>query len=150
MERLVYTVSISASPPKIWEVLFSDSTFPIWSALFSEGNQAHGTWAEGTEIMILNRNREGVVYLVEINNPFQEMTLRQVGIFKDEQKHASDPEVLEFAGGHENYYIQQEENDEDESTLRIEKDANAVQKTFFDSVFPRALEMVKSMAESEI
>lgn len=150
MERLAYTISITASPPKIWEILFSDSTFPIWSAPFSEGNRAYGTWLEGTEMAILNKNREGVVYLVEINEPFEKMSLRQVGIFKDEQKHLNDPEVLEFAGGHENYFIEQSDSTAGESNLRVEKDVSAVQKAFFDSVFPKALEMVKLMAESEI
>lgn len=100
--------------------------------------------------MILNRNREGVVYLVEISEPFKEMSLRQIGIFKEERKHLNDPEILEFAGGHENYYIGQDEGDLSVSNLRVEKDVNAVQKAFFDNAFPKALESVKSMAESEI
>lgn len=150
MERLVYTIPIKASPPEIWEILFSTATFPIWSAPFSDGNQVYGTWLEGTEIMILNRNREGVVYLVEINEPFKQMSLKHAGIFKDGQKYPDNPEVLEFAGGYENYYIENSDNELIESNLRIEKDANAVQKTFFDTVFPKALEIIKSMSESEI
>ncbi|SKB56451.1 hypothetical protein SAMN05660903_01467 [Salegentibacter salinarum] len=40
MERKEFISTINASREKVWEVLWSDDTYPKWTAPFSEGSRA--------------------------------------------------------------------------------------------------------------
>ena len=71
MERLYFSISIQAPKEKVWEALWSESSYGEWTSVFGEGSYAEtDNWKEGSKVRFLAANGEGMVSLVAANRPY--------------------------------------------------------------------------------
>lgn len=69
MERKEFRTTIDAPKEKVWQVLWNDETYPKWTAPFGEGSRAETDWKEGSKVLFLGAEGEGMVSRIAENRP---------------------------------------------------------------------------------
>ena len=144
MEKISFSVTISASPEKVWTVLWQDDTYRKWTSVFSESSHAITDWKEGSKVLFIDDKGDGMVSKIETLKPNEFMSFKHLGLVKDKIEDTESEVVKAWAGAHENYTLK---NVNGATDLTMEMDINAEYKEFFSEIFPKALKIVKQLAE---
>ncbi|RFN59940.1 SRPBCC family protein [Marixanthomonas ophiurae] len=144
MKRKEYTVTISASQEKVWEVLWSDETYRKWTAPFAEGSYAETDWKEGSKVLFLGPNGNGMISGIKTRNEPTYMSIEHLGIIVDGKKDTSSEEVKDWAGAMENYTLEEKDG---KTKLTVEVDIAEAYLNSFEKAFPKALQIVKELSE---
>ncbi len=147
MKRKEYTVIIAAPQKRVWEVLWSDETYPTWTAPFSEGSYAETDWKEGSKVLFLGPNGNGMISRIKTRNEPTYMSIEHLGIIVDGKEDTSSEEVKDWAGAMENYTL---EDKEGKTKLTVEVDIAEDHIDSFEKAFPQALQKVKELSEETI
>ena len=139
METIKFSIRINAPKAKVWEVLWNDDTYKQWTAVFSEGSRAVSDWNEGSKILFLDAKGDGMFSVIEKKIPNQQMSFKHMGEIKDGVETET-----EWAGAMENYFLAETENGTELTTVM---DSNEEFKEYFETTFPKALQMVKQLSE---
>jgi hypothetical protein len=55
MEKLNFSINISAPKDKVWQTLWDDASYREWTSAFAEGSYAEtDNWKEGSEVKFLD------------------------------------------------------------------------------------------------
>lgn len=65
MATLHFETRINASRKKVWDVLWNDDTYPKWTAAFMPGSYAESDWKEGSKILFLDPERNGMLSMIQ-------------------------------------------------------------------------------------
>ena len=142
METLKFNTSIKASREKVWQVLWNDETYRKWTAVFSEGSYAESDWNEGSEIKFLGPDgSSGMFSMIEKKIPNEEMIFKHLGELKNGVK-----ETKDWGGAMEKYFLAEADG---KTALRVEVDMNEEYVKYFVDTFPKALEIVKQLSETD-
>lgn len=76
--------------------------------------------------------------------PNQFISIEHYGVFEEDVEITEDPQVEQWAGGLENYTFK---SSGDATTVLVEVDVTDDHIEFFDTSFPKALQMLKELAE---
>lgn len=83
MEKINFKTVINAAPEKIWKVLWDDATYRKWTSAFSEGSYAETDWKEGSKVLFLDGQGQGMVSRIAENRPNEYMSIEHLGEVKD-------------------------------------------------------------------
>lgn len=144
MERQVFNISIDASAEKIWNILFSEATYSVWTSVFSEGSGAETDWQEGSKVLFLNADKEGMVSTIAINKPYEFMSIKHLGTVKNGVEDLNSEQTKAWAGAFENYTLKAVNG---KTELSVEMDIIEEYKDYFLKTWPKALEKVRELAE---
>ncbi|CAN5490078.1 hypothetical protein BH11BAC1_BH11BAC1_25660 [soil metagenome] len=147
MKNVKFSTSINASAKKVWQVLWSDSTYRQWTGPFQEGSYAVSDWKEGSKIQFLSPKGDGLFSVIEESRPFERMVFKHLGEVKNFQEQPETKESAEWIGSKE-IYILKESNGI--TTLDVSLDSSNEFTEYFEKVFPKALEIVKQLAEKPV
>lgn len=139
METIKLSIQINAPKEKVWEVLWNDDSYKQWTAVFCEGSCVVSDWNEGSKIRFLDANGNGMFSVIEKKKPNQQMSFRHFGEIKDGVEIST-----EWAGATENYFLAENENGTELTTVM---DSNEEFKEYFETTFPKALQIVKQLSE---
>ena len=139
METMNFTININASKEKVWDALWSDANYRKWTAVFSEGSYAETDWEEGSEIRFLSPGGDGMYSIIQKKVPLEQMVFAHQGELKNRKVENKD-----WAGAKEAYYLQEKNGI---TELKVQMDATAEFKDYFTNTFPKALAVVKQIAE---
>jgi len=139
MKKIKFQTTINASSEKLWQVLWSDSTYRQWTAAFTEGSYAESDWQEGSKILFLSTGGNGMFAIIEKSIPGKQMTFRHQGEIKNGVE-----EKKEWGNAEESYYLQEENG---KTELTVEVDATAEFQQYFEDTFPKAMKILKEIAE---
>ncbi|MEX2336470.1 MAG: SRPBCC domain-containing protein [Fulvivirga sp.] len=103
MEKLYFSVSISAPKEKVWATMLDDSTYRKWTSAFTEGSHYKGSWEEGSKMLFLAPNGHGMVSKIAKNKPFEYISIEHLGFVKDGEEDLESEGAKATAGAHENY-----------------------------------------------
>lgn len=142
-EKLNFEIFIDASLTKVWQVLWNDTTYRRWTATFSNGSYAVSDWKEGSKIHFLTPAGDGMFSVISVCNPKKQMTFTHLG----EIKGFAEQGESEWSGMEETYKLSEENK---RVKLLIELDSSPEFKEYFAGVFPKALQMVKILAENVV
>lgn len=145
MLKLNYKVSINASPYRVWQTLWQDKNYRQWSSLFSENSYAISDWKEGSKTQFLTPEGEGMYSIIEKSILNELMIFKHLGVIKKFIEQPNDPETKKWSGSKESYVLV--ENDKG-TILNVSLDSIDDFKEFFDDIFPKALDKIKSIAEA--
>lgn len=143
MEKMVFNVFVNATPEKVWDILWNDSTYREWTAVFAEGSHAVTTWEEGTKALFLSESGEGMVSVIAANKPYELMSIEHKGMVKDGVEYTDSEEVQEWSGAMENYLLKAVNGG---TELSIEMDTLEKHRGYFQETWPKALEKVKELS----
>ncbi|MBL7738823.1 MAG: SRPBCC domain-containing protein [Chitinophagaceae bacterium] len=145
MEKLNFTITINATPEKVWKILWDDATYRKWTAAFSESSHAKSDWKQGSKILFLDGEGRGMVSRIAESRPNEYMSFEHLGEIRDGVEDTSSERVKGWAGSHENYTLKKIN---DQTELIIDMDINEEFKDMFASIWPKALENVKQLSEN--
>lgn len=146
MEKIRFATQINAPKEKVWSVLWNDASYREWTSAFTAGSHAiTDNWKEGSKVLFLDPNGRGMVSIVAQNKPNEYMSFRHIGEVKDGKEDTTSDAVKAWAGSHENYSISETDG---KTELVVDMDITEEFKDMFTKIWPRALENVKKLAES--
>lgn len=145
MEKLNFKTVINATPEKIWHVLWDDDTYRKWTSAFAEGSFAQTDWKQGSKVLFLDGNGQGMVSRIAENRPNEYMSIEHLGEVKDGVEDTTSDRVKPWAGAHENYTLKKVNG---KTELIIDMDITDEFKDMFSQIWPKALENVKKLSES--
>lgn len=147
MKRQRYEQSINASREQVWKVMWNDRNYPEWTAPFAEGSRAETDWQEGSRIIFLNGEGEGMISKIKTREEPELMVFQHLGMVDKEGKEDFDSDkVKKWAGAEEIYHYRTENGN---TTLEVEMDVDEEYKDYFEKVWPQALQKVKELAEKK-
>lgn len=149
MNKLHFTIDIKASPAHVHQLMLDDPTYRVWTAPFHPGSQFVGDWQTGSKILFIAveaGQQQGMVSRIVANEPGQHVFIEHLGILKDGVEILSGPEVEPWAGAREDYYFQPIA---DGCRLEVQMDSQQEWADFFRQTWPKALQLLKSLAEGD-
>lgn len=145
MEKLVFSISITATPEKVWNTLWADATYRKWTAAFTEGSHAVTDWKEGSKVLFLDGQGMGMVSRIAVNRPNEYMSIEHLGEVKDGVEDTTSDRVKAWAGAHENYTLKKING---QTELTIDMDITKEFKEMFEQIWPKALANIKTLSEN--
>jgi hypothetical protein len=145
MNRMQFSIDIKAPREKVWDTIIGAETYRQWTSVFSPDSHVDTDWKEGSKAIFGDGKGNGMVSMIEKNIPNQFLSIKHLGVIKNGVEDTESEEVKLWAGALENYTL--EENN-GTTTLRIDMDSNEDFIDFFTNTWPKALEKVKEISES--
>jgi len=145
MKKLNLSIKINSPKEKVWKVLWDDVSYRKWTGAFSEGSYAVSDWKEGSKILFLSPVGEGMFSMIFKKNPNELMSFKHLGTVKNGEEQPENEESKKWSGAMENYSLH-ESNGVTELTVTM--DITEEFEQYFKEAFPKALELVKRLAES--
>jgi hypothetical protein len=144
MEKLHFTVNISAPKEKVWDCLWQDENYRKWTSAFHEGSYAVSDWEEGSKVLFLSPEGEGMYSTIHKLVPNELMAFKHHGMLKEGKEQPIDEETKKWSGAMETYTLKGNNN---QTELIVDMDITEEYKESFQKVFPKALGIVKELAE---
>ena len=146
MERKEFEIEIDAPKEKIWNVLWNDETYRKWTAPFGEGSYAETDWEEGSRVLFLTPNGNGMVSRINKNDPHNFMSIEHLGYVIEGVEDTTSEEVAQWKGALENYTLEMVNG---KTQLLIETDIAEAYLDMFGEAWPKALQKVKELSEKQ-
>ena len=144
MKKLQFSTTILAPKEKVWKVLWKDANYRQWTSAFAEGSYAVSDWKEGSRILFLTPEGNGMYSTIARNIPANFMSFKHLGIVKNGEEQPLDEESRKWSGAYENYALFGQGGS---TRLMVEIDVLEENVDYFNKTFPKALEIVKEVAE---
>lgn len=145
MEKQTFKITIDAPREKVWDVLWSDDTYREWTSVFSPGSRAETDWNEGSRVLFLNSEGEGMVSRIAKKKDNEYMSFEHLGEVHNGVEDLETEKVRSWSGAHENYTLKSVDG---KTELVVDMDVTDEFKDFFTTTFPKALDKLKSIVET--
>lgn len=145
LKTLRFSEDIEASKEKVWEALWEDDNYRQWTSVFSEGSHAVSEWKEGSSILFLGPNGDGMYSRIAKLEPNNYLSFEHLGTVKDGKKQPENDETKSWAGSKENYTLLESDKG---TLLKVDIGVTEDYEDFFKETFPKALQKIKEIAET--
>lgn len=147
MKKLQFSINIAAPREKVWNILWTKSTYEEWTAPFNQGGSSVQTdWTEGGRVLFTDSaGKEGMVSEIAALKPNEYMSFRHLGMLNNGVEDLESPEVKEWAGAKENYSLKDVNG---QTELTVDMDITEEHMDTFKEAFPKALNIVKNLSEA--
>lgn len=142
MKKMQFLIEINAPKEKVWDTLWQDETFREWAGIIDPGTYMVGELKEGNEVQYISGNGYGVTSLVEKLVEGEFLLLKHSA---DTQDVGTREREKEWTGGEESYSLAEKDG---VMTLTAAFDVPLEMEEYFKVNYPKALERVKTLAES--
>lgn len=148
MKTIKLSIIIKAPKRKVWNTALDDKTYRYWTEVFVKGSHYVGSFNKGSKILFLAPNDfdilEGVVSQVVENTPYEYLSIKYLGYYKNGKEDYTSDDVKSWAPSYENYrFIEHPQGTE----LFVEMDVSDDQYDHFSNLWPQALEKMKELIE---
>jgi uncharacterized protein YndB with AHSA1/START domain len=144
MKKLKFSIQIDASRERVWNVLWTDETYRAWAAVFHPSSYAKSDWKEGSKILFLGGEGDGMISKIARLVPNEFMSFQHLGELKNGVEDYDSLQAKGWAGAFENYTLLEKNGG---TELNVEMDADESFADYFEGTFPKALAKVKELAE---
>lgn len=145
MRRQTFKTIVKAPRKRVWKVLWGRDTYPVWTSAFAEGSNVETDWKKGSKARFFDGQGRGMLAMIAENIPNELMSFKHIGMLKNGVEDTESHEVKEWAGAMENYTLQPIGED---TELIVEMDIEEKYLEYFTTTWPKALEKVKTLAET--
>lgn len=144
MKKQEFKIEVDAPREKVWGILWGKETYPLWTAPFSEGSRAETDWKEGSKVLFLNDDDEGMIARIAKNIPNEYMSIEHIGVIMDGKEHTDNEKSKEWEGSLENYTLKEVNG---KTQLLVDMDITEEYQDFFNTTWPIALNKIKELSE---
>nr|WP_294903090.1 SRPBCC domain-containing protein [uncultured Lacibacter sp.] len=145
MERLHFSVNINAPKEKVWDILWTKGKYETWTAVFSEGSTAESDWQEGSKILFTDGKGSGMVSKIAVKKVNEYMSFQHLGELLNGVEDTTSDKVKVWQGSQENYTLTEANGG---TKLDVEMDISEDYKDYFLNTWPKAMEVIKTLAET--
>lgn len=149
MELLHFQIIINAPVKKVYKTMLDEETYREWTAEFNPTSHYKGSWKKGSKILFIGLDKdgiqEGLVSKIKENIANAYVSIEHLGLIKGEEEVTSGTLVEPWAGMLENYTFKEING---ATLLEVDMDSNEEFKSYFIETWPRALNKLKFMCES--
>ena len=150
MQKIHYSIQINAPKEKVWHTMLDDETYRDWTGAFNPGSYYKGSWDEGSKILFIGPDpttgkEGGMVSQIEVNKPYEFISIKHLGLYGDGVEDTTSEEAKKWAPAYENYTFVEKDGG---TELLIDMEVEDSYKDEFDKMWPKALERLKEMAET--
>ena len=150
MQKLNFKIDINAPKEKVWNTMLEDKTYREWTQAFSPGSHYIGSWDNGSKILFLGPNEQGImggmVSRIKENRKHEYISIEHLGVVQDGKEDTTSDEVKQWAGSLENYTFKDLNG---KTELLVDMDINDDYKDMFNEMWPKALQKLKQLAEKK-
>lgn len=147
MKKITFSIDIKAPKEKVWYSLWDDENYENWTSAFSEGSHAVSDWNEGSKIYFLGPGSGGgMSSKISIKKPFDTMSFTHLGEIKEYKEIPNTAETESWSGSEERYDLTEKDG---VTTVTLTMDVVEKFADYFNDVFPKALQKLKEIAESD-
>lgn len=143
-ERKQFTITIDAPREKVWDVLWQDASYREWTSAFSTGSHAVSEWKKGSKILFLDGEGRGMTSVISDLVPNEYMSFTHKGEVNNGVEDFSRAETHGWANAQEIYTLR---NANGKTDLVVDLDITNEFADYFTNTFPKALAMLKEIAE---
>lgn len=143
MKTIKNVIDINAPKEKVWEALWEDKNYRQWTTVFHEGSHAVSDWEEGSKILFLGPDGNGMYSVIDKKILYKQMTFKHLG----EISNGVEQILQSWEGAKESYILSETDGI---TTLQVDLDTTEEYAQYFEDTFPKALEVVKSIAETQL
>lgn len=153
MKKLVFKKDIKASAQNVYEIMLgihNKSTYEFWTTIFNPTSSYEGNWDVGSKMRFVgideNGKKAGMVSEVLENEIAKHVSVRHYGFLDGENEITSGEQVEKWAGGLEEYTYSEKNGT---TTVVVELDTIDDFLSYFDEKYPKALDRLKELCESQ-
>jgi len=142
-----FSIDINAPRTRVWDMLWGADTYPQWTQPFCEGSFAESDWKEGSKILFMDTNRDGMISTIDKKVPNEYMSFKMLGCIKKGVEDYESDIANAVTGGYENYTLTESNGI---TTLVAELGGAEMPKDIQDylaAAWPKALDELKRIAE---
>lgn len=151
MKKLHFEIMIDAKPEEVWDAVVNDKKYREWTSAFHEGSYFEGGWNKGDSIKFLTRNekglREGMVSEIVESKKDSFISIRHLGFILDDKVDTTSDEVKKWVPAYENYSFIKENGS---TKFQVDTDTEDNYAEMFSEIWPKALELLKQIAEGKM
>ncbi|MET4082682.1 hypothetical protein ABIB40_002642 [Pedobacter sp. UYP30] len=140
IKTMSFSIHIYSKREKIWSVLWNPTSYGKWTNVFTEGSHYNGELKQGNTIQFLRKDGGGMTTLIEKMVENEQMVFAH----QKEIKNGVETDSI-WQGAKEIYHLKTENNKQIE--LQVILDVTSEMEDYFMKIFPRALALVKQIAE---
>jgi uncharacterized protein YndB with AHSA1/START domain len=149
LEVISFEISINAPAEKVFNLMLEDKTYREWTAEFNPTSSYKGSWDKGSKILFVGTDKDGnvggMVSKIRENIPGKFISIEHLGLLKGDEEITSGPEVSSWAGALENYNFKTSNGN---TVVEVDMDSNEDFKSYFEETWPKALNKLKAICES--
>jgi len=142
--KLQFDIDINAPKEKVWSALWNDATYREWTNAFSEGSYAQSDWKEGSKILFLGANGDGMYSTIQKLIPNEQMTFKHLGVLEKGVEQKTSAQTKEWEGALEEYFLTESNG---KTHLKVTLNSTTQFEQYFRDTFPKAIQKVKEISE---
>ena len=143
-KTLTFEIAIRAPRARVWDIMLDPETYKAWTSAFCEGSYFVGSWDEGAKIQFLSPSGDGMTAVIAENRPHEFVSIRHLGVIEKGVEDTSSAKVRAWAPAYENYRFS---DLPDGCRLTVAVDTVAEYEQYMRDTFPKALALLKELAE---
>jgi uncharacterized protein YndB with AHSA1/START domain len=148
MDTLHFEIFINAPVEKVYQTMIGENTYKEWTSEFNPSSNFRGSWDKGANIEFTGVDEDGstggMFSRIRENIPNIFISIEHLGMIHNNEKVTSGEGDNSWAGAHENYSFKSENGG---TRLMIDVDTVREYKSFFEEVWPKALNRIKALCE---
>jgi len=140
-----YEINIHAHAEKVWDILWNSDSYTQWTAPFCKGAFYKGEMKQGSRIHFLSPGLDGMYSDVIFFKPPNNALFRHIGEIENGIELPIDEKTEKWTGAFENYILTETNGI---TTLIAEVDLAPEYAENFDKNFPKGLQLIKKISET--
>lgn len=147
MKKLQFTKEIKAPAQKVWDTLWSPSTYTKWTRAFNPedaGGSIQSDWQVGGKTLFLDSKGSGMVSTIKSKNEPYEVVFEHLGEVVDGKEDTTSESVKAWAGSLEEYHLSEHNGI---TTITASIQTAEEWEEHMNSGFMKGLEEVKKLSE---
>jgi hypothetical protein len=149
MQKIHFSIQINAPREKVWDVMLSDKTYREWTKAFNPGGYYKGDWNEGSKILFVGLDpvtgkEGGMVSRIKESRKPEFVSVEHLGIVNNGVEDTTSEMAKKWTPAFENYTFTEKDGG---TQLDVDMDTADEMKEEFEKMWPKALELLKEVAE---
>jgi hypothetical protein len=146
IEKLHFSININATKEKVWKTLWGKESYKIWTLPFGEGSYYSGDLGPNARIHFLMPDGSGIYSDVIFFRENELIIFKHIGEVANFQEQEINEETKRWTGTFEIYRLV--EINANTTELEVEVDVTDPHVEFMKKRFPKSLEIVKELSET--
>lgn len=146
MRKLEFSITINASPEKVWDIITGKDTYGVWTKPLSEESSVVTDWKKGSKALFLDGKGNGMVSEIAESIPGKFLSIHHLGEVRNGVEDPTTYQGGEWGDALENYTLQGVDG---KTVWLVNMDMTEEYEQYMNDTWPLALAKVKELAEKD-